>query len=217
MTTLEQAGTSVTFTIQSGSYPVFYRILQAGFAMGCLPGCSVRSFLCDELGIGAEYVDSRISTVFLNGMPVDDLDAALLDHGSRLSLSGALPGLVGATMRKGGAYASFRDSISYRGTGICRKGGTGTIRLKLFNMVMEEIGPLLLARGILIMKRDLEEIVTNGPDGFLPGPFCLSIDGRLAGFEELASLLAGTGDGAILLRVAVLAEPAAAEDRCRDH
>jgi len=217
VTTLEQAGTSVTFKIRPESYPVFYRILQAGFAVGCVPGCGVRSFLCDDLGISVEYVDNRVSTVFLNGMPVDDLDAAFLHDGSRLSLSGALPGLVGATMRKDGAYASLRHSISYRETTNRHEGDRGTIRLKLFNLVMEELGPLLLARGILVGKRDLEGVIADAPGTFLKDPVRISIDGRPAGFGELAFFLAGAGDGTILLRVEALAGRAATEERCHDR
>jgi hypothetical protein len=72
-----------------------------------------------------------------------------------LALSSALPGLVGATMRQGSVFASFRNSITYKESGI-RSGGEGVIHLKLFNLVMEDLGPSLLAKGILVNSSELK-------------------------------------------------------------
>lgn len=106
--------------------------------------CSVEAFLCDRLQVDPAYVDERISTIFLDGQPVDDIKTAVIRDGSVLALSGAMPGLVGAVMRRGSFYASFRDSITRRSENGKNGAVMGTVRVKLFNMVLKELGPHLL-------------------------------------------------------------------------
>ena len=77
-------------------------------------GESIRSLLSEQFGLTQEYVKNRIQTAFLNGKPVDDFDTAVVGEGSVLTLSGALPGLAGATLRKGGFFSSLRASLSYQ-------------------------------------------------------------------------------------------------------
>ena len=123
---------------------------QQGLWVRAAAGASVRSFLEDGLGVDPEYVRSRITTVFLDGSVVDDLEAAHLHEGARLALSAAMPGLVGATLRKGGYYAAMRAAITL---GPEREAGAGgapvvPVQVKLFNLLIEELGPVLLAHGI---------------------------------------------------------------------
>ena len=66
------------------------------------------------LGLSPEYVDKRIQTLFLNGKAIDNPDTALLKEDSTLALSAAMPGLLGATLRKGSYYARMRNEISYQ-------------------------------------------------------------------------------------------------------
>lgn len=126
-------------------------LLQAGVEVRARTGGSVLAFLADELGIPAAEIAERVSTVFLDGDVVDDLEAAVLRDGARLALSGALPGLVGATLRRGGAYAAMRAAITRRpeATGAA-PAGTGTVRVKLFNLLVAELGPALLRHGFLV-------------------------------------------------------------------
>ena len=88
---------------------------------------------------------------------VDDLESAELRPGSTLTLSAAMPGLVGATLRKGGFYSAMRSEISWKAGGDASErhdGPPSTIRLKLFNTVLREIGPTVLRRGVLVDRRD---------------------------------------------------------------
>ena len=107
--------THVNFTLDAGLLPVFFQLLQKGFRVEGNVGCSVRAFLCEQHGVAPEYLEKRIQTIFLDGKPVDDVDTAIVEDGATLSLSAALPGLVGAVMRRGGYYAPMRDQISYKG------------------------------------------------------------------------------------------------------
>jgi hypothetical protein len=128
----------------------FLKLLERGFRLKIEASLSIRELLCHHLGISEEYVDNRIQTIFLDGRPVDNVDTAWIENGSKLALSAAMPGLVGATFRKGGFYASLRDTISYTKTENSVFKGAGEIILKLFNMVAKELGPELLAKGIRI-------------------------------------------------------------------
>ena len=128
-------------------------LLQNGFMVKVRTGLSVGQFFSVQLNLAPEYIAHRISTVFLDGKPVDDIDAALLRDNATLALSGAMPGLAGAVMQRGSIYASFRDTISYRDdekNGISSPREEGMIRLKLFNLVMKDLGPGFLEKGIYL-------------------------------------------------------------------
>jgi hypothetical protein len=130
--------------------PRFLKLLEHGFKVKIAASLSIRDLLCQDFGVSAEYVDNRIQTIFLDGKPVDNVDTAWVKNGSRLALSAAMPGLVGATFRKGGFYASFRDTISYTKKDNSASKGSGEIVLKLFNIIAKELGPELLEKGIRI-------------------------------------------------------------------
>jgi hypothetical protein len=152
----------VCLVMDSAAIPRLYRILQAGFFIRSQVETTVSAFLKDQLGLSDQYVEARINTVFLNGKPVDNIEAAIIEEGSTLALSSAMPGLMGAAMRRKGFYASFRSAITYRDTAV---GGTiakeGMVRLKLFNLVMADLGPPLLTRGVYLCARDFGEFLAG--------------------------------------------------------
>ena len=144
-------------------------ILQNGFMVRAQVGCSIKEFLCQQQKLSQEYITKRISTIFLDGKPVDDIDSAVIQDGSTLALSGAMPGLVGAVMRRRSFYASFRSSITYKKGDNVSQHEEGMVRLKLFNMVMKELGPDFLEKGIFIRTSDLSGFLVNQWDVFLNG------------------------------------------------
>ena len=87
-------------------------VFRQGVLVEILSGSSIRQVIVDQLGIAEDYLENRVQTLFLNGKPVDDVDAMRVSDGSILALSAAMPGLAGATLRKGGKYAAFRQQIS---------------------------------------------------------------------------------------------------------
>jgi hypothetical protein len=103
----------VRLTVGAEGISHFFPLFQEGVMLDTETGKSVREFLCATLGIDEDYVEGRISTIFLDSKPVDDLDTSIVDDGAVLALSAAMPGLVGATMRRGGYYAAMRSAISY--------------------------------------------------------------------------------------------------------
>ncbi len=142
--------------INSNDLPALAAVLQKGFRIAVDTGCSVRALLCGQWKLTDDYVDERISTIFIDSKPVDDLDTAVIEDGATLALSCAMPGLVGAVMRRGGLLSSFRSGISYSHTGKKNKLRPGCIRVKLFNMLIKELGPGFLKTGIEVEVDDLD-------------------------------------------------------------
>lgn len=144
-------GVSFLFSMKQDNTTIFRSILQQGFQVRVKVGCDIQSLLCEQFDMLPEYVSNRISTVFLNGSPVDDVSNAVIHDGDTLALSAAMPGLVGATFRRSGCLAVFRGSITYRPDDDAQATSyDGFVTLKLFNLLMDEVGPTFLERGIWI-------------------------------------------------------------------
>lgn len=150
-----------TVGLPAGGMSRLAPLFQQGIRVRVTDGMSVRDFLVDALGVDPEYVRSRITTVFLNGSVVDDLGTARMHQGSRLALSAAMPGLVGATLRKGGFYAAMRAAITLAAERGPAFAGRQTVRatVKLFNLLIEELGPVLLAHGFALSPAEAVELL----------------------------------------------------------
>jgi hypothetical protein len=131
-------------------------------------GCSVKTVLNNTLGMDDNYVEDRIKTIFLDAKPVDDIKTACINDGSVLALSGAMPGLAGATLRRGGQLASFRGSISCRSDGKNALSQEGHVVVKLFNLLVDDLGPIFLKQGILLKSKQLKDFFGSRPADFWP-------------------------------------------------
>ena len=146
---------------------IFFPLLQEGVEVEVEVGCSVKELLTEQFGIRAEYIAGRITTLFLNSKAVDDAAKAIIHDGAVLALSGAMPGLVGATMRSGGFYAAMRGAMTYRDEPEADSPDRhGRIKLKLFNLLLEELGPRLLVYGVLLSWERLREFLRTLPKNF---------------------------------------------------
>ena len=157
------------FVIGASQFSSFFQILHAGFMLKARVGCSIKSFLTEQLGVSPEYITERIHSVFLEGRPVDDLDSAVIHDGSHLSLSAAMPGLVGASMRRGSLYGALRSSITYNESGSPCEIAEGCVHLKLFNLLMKELGPDIFKRGIYLNSSHFVEFLSGQPLEFWQG------------------------------------------------
>jgi hypothetical protein len=161
--------TELRLVIDDSQLPSFFQLLQDGFMVKALVGCNIESFLTQQLGIAPEYIAGRIHSIFLEGRPVDDLDSAMIHDGSHLSLSAAMPGLVGATMRRGGIYGAFRSSITYSESDSHCEIAEGCVHLKFFNLLMRELGPDLLKKGIYLKSLQMADFLSGQPLEFWQG------------------------------------------------
>lgn len=146
----------------------FFSFLRQGFMIETPVGCSVKTMLNNTLGMDDNYVEDRIKTIFLDAKPVDDINTACINDGSVLALSGAMPGLAGATLRRGGQLASFRGSISCRSDGKNALSQEGHVVVKLFNLLVNDLGLIFLKQGILIKKKQLEDFLGSRTADFQP-------------------------------------------------
>jgi hypothetical protein len=150
-----------------------HALFQRGVVVPISGPRSVSDFLTVDLAIDPAYIRDTIATVFLDSMVVDDLDHATLHPGSTLTLSAAMPGLVGATLRRSSYYSAMRAEVSWHAgpTGGRDEEPVQTIRVKLFNLIIPGVGPAILRRGIVLdhdatvrllgPDRDLERIAPD--------------------------------------------------------
>ena len=148
----------LTCIVKETYVPLFFPLLQQGVNIRRRVGCSIEDFLRREIGATPETID-KIQSIMLDGKPVDDIVSSLLHNGSTLALSAAMPGLVGATLRRGGAYSSFRSGITYHEAEKAGAPGEGWVRVKIFNLLMAVLGPDLLRAGVLIRSTDLLDLL----------------------------------------------------------
>jgi hypothetical protein len=93
-----------------------------------------------------------------------------------------MPGLVGATLRRGGYYAAMRAAITQGAERASEIGPGGIlVRVKLFNLLVPELGPVLLARGVVLAREDAAALLPEVP--LPPGDAAVEVRVRLADGE----------------------------------
>lgn len=180
--------TTLNITVEEDQVSAFFPLLALGFTVKTKVGVSVQELLCRQLGLSADYLDNRLQTIFLEGKAVDNVKTAVIRQGSTLALSAAMPGLAGATLRRGGAYASMRQKITHIKNAKNEIVKDGSIALKLFNLVARDIGPMFLIQGIWISGKNLQDFFRKAPDHFWAGCRAAEIDGMHSEVEKLAHI-----------------------------
>lgn len=172
----------------------FSHLLGKGVCIRVRVGGTLKEVLCGQVGLSEAYLNDRVQTVFHNGKAVDDIETVIIEEGSIIALSAAMPGLAGAVLRKGGVFASMRSQISHPRNdpaGSCRQ---ATIVLKLFNLLVREAGPLILSRGIILHMEDFQILLNALPVDFACGLTEIEINGTPGNAEQLVALCRGTGE-----------------------
>lgn len=159
----------ISMFVHSSHLPAFHSLLQGGVSVETPTGITVKAFLCGELGVSMEYLDTVIQTIFLDGKAVDDMDSTLMENGSTLALSAAMPGLLGATLRRGSFYAAMRKEISHQFRQESATSGRGMVKVKVFNLLLKELGRILLTRGIHVQGGDLQALFARVGRSFWNG------------------------------------------------
>ena len=163
------SSTNVSLTLEKTLIPIFYQLLSKGFIIHTRTGCTIKELLCGQLGIKDDYLEERIQTIFLDDKIVDDVNSAVIREGSILALSAAMPGVLGATLRKGGRYAPMRRQISHDKDITSDLHKKGEVTIKLFNLIVRELGPLFLKQGIWINGEDFYDITAKNDVVFMAG------------------------------------------------
>ena len=76
-----------------------------------------------------------------------------------MAISGAMPGIVGAMMRIGSPYAPMRESITERDKDITVTGKPVFVKLKLFNVILKDLGGGFIFSGITLDSGDILRII----------------------------------------------------------
>jgi len=186
----DQDGTGMSLYIQLSSPQISLPGLQAlmakGFSVRTQLGGSLSDLLCDQLGIDSDYLKHRVQTLFLNSSPVDDVKKTVVSDGDVVALSAAMPGLVGATMRKGGFYAKLRQHISYQANDAAKsESAIGTVTIRLFNVIARELGPSFLDRGVRVAYKALREFLKRAVPVIDASGNRLTMDGKAVTIEAL--------------------------------
>ena len=189
----------LAFVVDGQLVAGFFLLLQQGVRVRRRVGCSVDAFLRNELGAGPATIE-KIQSVMLDGKAVDDIGSAVVQDGATLALSAAMPGLVGATLRRGGAYSSVRSTITYHETGKACAPGDGWVRIKIFNLLMAELGPGLLKKGVLLEAADLLGFIAERAQEFRQG--CIAtLEGKPVDIGKLEGSTALAGKERVFLTV----------------
>jgi hypothetical protein len=179
---------SLHLTLESNQISSFFQLLQQGFRVKAQVGSSIKNMICEQFGVTPEYIEERIKTIFLDGKPVDDVNTATVKDGSTLALSAAMPGLAGATLRRGGFFASMRSQITYREDKMAISPGEGLVVLKLFNLLLNELGPVILNKGIYIKREDFVGFFGSLTGKLWTGCKNVEVDGQKVPLDTLRGM-----------------------------
>lgn len=186
MAAREKGLTAEAVMTGGGPLPGLFTLFGRGVAVDVSTGCSIQDMVCQQLGIAPNYLAHEIQTIFLDGRAVDAIDTAIVAAGSVLALSAAMPGLVGATMRRGGHYATLRGNVTYSGPGdACAPGEAGTVLVKLFNQVARDLGKDFLHRGVWVEGDRFADFIGAQSPGAIA---TLILDGSAARFAAVLSV-----------------------------
>lgn len=165
-------------------------LLQKGCFVKVRIGCSMRELLCDQFDISPEYVKQDIKVLFLDFSPVDDIDTAIIKDGSIVALSAAMPGLVGAAMRKDG-LSWMRSSITYHEDAAEQGPREGLVHIKLFNQVMADLGETFLRRGVYVKSGFLAGFLERFGEDFPKEFKRITRNGEVMTWQALLEYLRG--------------------------
>jgi hypothetical protein len=155
---------TLTFAWPQKRSGAFCALLAQGVGIPTRTGTSLYEFLCHQLGLSRDYVENDIQTIFINGSAVDCLDEVRIGHDTTVALSAAMPGLAGATLRKGGRFAGMRREISLFQVDTGPANEPTVVTLKLFNMVFRDVGPRLLSQGVWVQTERVRAMFSHWND-----------------------------------------------------
>ncbi len=193
--------TDFVLTLKPEAIHSLFPLLRHGVMVNVPIGCSIRTVLIEYFRLHPEYVENRIKTVLLNGNPVDDIDSVIISDGSTLALSAAMPGLAGAILRRSSPLATLRSQIINSTESETDSHLRGMIVLKIFNLLINEIGPAVLQRGVYVRGEDLENHFVRLPEEFWQGCTAATLGGQNVGIEPLLRMEWLGDHHLVLLRV----------------
>ncbi len=131
-------------------------LLQAGILEERNASTTVGELLASWPGFTMQYIRERIETIFLNGLPIDNLETIINGPSPVvLAISAVMPGLAGAIFRKNSFHAALRTATSDSLTVRALSTEKIIIRLKFFNSIATEKGGAILHNGCLMRRESV--------------------------------------------------------------
>ncbi|SHF99132.1 hypothetical protein SAMN02745206_03057 [Desulfacinum infernum DSM 9756] len=171
--------------------PAFFPVLQQGVDVEVPGSQSLESIITNVWGFDKNFAATKIGTVFLNGTPVDDMESTRVGDGDVVALSGPMPGLAGAILRKGSPFAGLRRG----GRPETRSGDSGNrkdqirIHVKLFNSLIGDMGPRLLQTGVILDSERARGVVASLSQQGGRGFGRMVVDGKTMSVDEVQRIL----------------------------
>lgn len=176
--------------VPRGALARYTSLLQAGIINTTAPTTTVGAFLASLPGFSENYINTRIETIFLNGLPLDDLTTVIKGPLAVLAVSGAMPGLAGAILRKNSFHAHLRTTTPHSSPSspAHHTDRPTTLLLKVFNVIAAERGPDLLNKGCTMNSDSILAFFAYRPD-IHQDIIDLKCDGNNFPFRDLHQLL----------------------------
>ena len=178
----------ISLLVEAEMLSKFTTLLQGGIYLKARQGETIDELLATLPEFTEEYISQRVQTIFLNGLPADDLQQQLFGTEAVIALSAAMPGLAGAIFRKDGPHASLRTETAAKLSETNSNNQPIRIRLKLFNMIAMERGEKILADGCVLQASALEKFFTYRPP-LLAGIRKIRVNDKTIETQELADIL----------------------------
>ena len=178
----------VSLVIDGDGLAKFTTLLQSGFLLDVPQGESIGDLLASLPGFSRDYIMQRVQTIFLDGLPADDLDQQLFGEDAVVALSAAMPGLAGAIFRKNGIHASLRTTADRPLSKSPVASTPITVRLKMFNMIAVEKGDHILSSGCTLAASSLAKFL-DYRHTLSSQLKSLAVNGQNISLQELFSLL----------------------------
>lgn len=163
-------------------------LLQTGILVESKPQPTIGEFLGALPGFTRRYMNERIETIFLNGLPVDDLETIIVGAAPILAISAAMPGLAGAIFRKNGFHAPLRTTVSNDSSNEAQNSEQVMILLKFFNMIVSERGEAILHDGCLMKCNSVLRFMNYRPQLFSDA-LSMNCDDKTMDFVEVKNTL----------------------------
>jgi hypothetical protein len=141
----------------------FTTVLQSGVEIETRANIPLGRFLCECPGFSEKYILETVQTIFLDGIPIDDLKTPLSGPHPVVALSAAMPGLAGAIFRKKGRHSALRATTPASARNRNPQGPL-TVTLKLFNRIARDKGELLLSAGAVMASSSLYDFLEKRPE-----------------------------------------------------
>jgi hypothetical protein len=125
-----------------------------------VPGGSTLRELLETAGFSADYLEKKVQTAFIDGQAIDNFQSSSVGTGTVIALSAAMPGLAGAILRKGSPISALRSRGAAEKDSDRPHVPAVLVRLKLFNVVAEDMGPGFLRAGAVFSGSDFQDFLS---------------------------------------------------------